>query len=145
MALVGALITIGGLYSCEKTDINPASPSTVIMEQPMLVLAPGMWRITSFQWHDREDNNHFISYTFQLNVEGSITAVHNNIVEHGKWSKKNDILEIDFVSDPLTELNCNWKIISHSVNSIDLKGLSPYDNSSEYLSVEKISTSVLVK
>ena len=139
IALGAILIGIVGFYSCEKTYVEPISPPTTTLEEPFTIIAPSGWRVTSFQWHDRSDNSHFISYVFQFNSDGSIMAVHNDIREYGKWSKQNNILDISFVTKPLNELNCNWTIIDHTATTLVLKGLSPYDNSSEYLELERVS------
>ena len=140
IALVAVLIAAVGFYSCEKTYVEPVTP-TEITDGSKLVIAPAVWRVTSFQWKDRENNGHFISYTFQFNPEGTIEAVHNHVKEYGKWSlKNNNILQINFEADILLELNNNWTIKDHTSTSMNLRGLSPYDDSSEYLLLEKSSS-----
>lgn len=136
-ALSVVIIGAVGLYSCEKTYVEPAT-STEMLESPGLVLAPGTWKITSFQWKDREVNDHFASYMFIFNKNGTIYAVHENIKESGKYSKTGNILGIRFMEQPLTELNNGWTIVDHTATSLTLKGLSPEDNSSEYLEFEKV-------
>lgn len=140
IALVVILIGVVGFYSCEKTYVEP-SIATEITDGSKLVLAPAVWRVTSFQWKDKESNNHFISYTFNFNPDGTVEAIHNHIKEYGTFVKKNNnILELKFAGDPLLELNNNWTILEHTSTSMNLKGLSPYDTSSEFLVMEKTSS-----
>ena len=137
VALIGTLISIAGFVSCEKTYVEPIA-STTSLKNPSLVIAPAGWRIVSFQWHDKSDNNHFIDYFFQFNADGSITAIHNHVTEYGKWSLKNNtIVELSFSIEPLNELSNNWTIVSHSVDNIELRGLYSDDNSTEFLSLIK--------
>ena len=143
MALIGALLTFIGFYSCEKTYVEPISPTT--MERPTLVIAPGGWRISSFQWHDRSDNPTFLNYTFTFNTDGSVTALHSNIREYGRWSRGHSTLRIAFERDPLNELNNVWTIVTHTENSAELRGLSPIDNSSEFLLLSKLGITALDK
>ena len=137
--LIGALIVISGFYSCEKSDIKP-NPTEVTKEESASIVAPATWRIVSFQWHLRDSNNHFEDYVFRFNTDKSITAIHNGVEGYGKWDRRGNFLKIDFGSRPLYELNCSWTIVSHTKNSLVLKGLSPYNqHSTQFLEFEKIS------
>jgi hypothetical protein len=132
--LIGTLLSIIGFTSCKKIDIEPKSTFTD------LEMAPGGWRIASFQWHDRSDNNQFSDYIFQFKTDGIVTAIHNGIKENGNWSKGNSNLKIVFTSIPLNELNNNWTIVYHTENTAELRGLSPFDNSTEFILFSKINS-----
>jgi hypothetical protein len=138
--LVAVLIGIAGFYSCEKTTPEPSASPNVITEKPMMIIAPGTWEVTSFQWHDKSDNDHFKEYTFQFNPGGLIVAYHNHVEEHGKWEKRNNILQLIFDIQPLNELSNNWTIVSHTAYSASLRGLSPTDDSSEFLTIEQVNS-----
>ena len=139
LALAATLIGFVGFYSCEKTYVEPVT-STTTLKNPTLALAPGGWKITSFQWHDKSDNSQFIDYRFKFNTDGSVTAVHNHVVEYGKWSLRNNTtVMFAFSADPLSELSNNWTVVSHTLEDIELRGLSPIDNSTEFLLLSKVS------
>lgn len=72
-------------------------------------------------------------------MDGSITAIHHEIKELGKWSKSGNILKIEFRQELLDELNCDWTIVEHTSDKLVLKGLSPYDYSSQFLELEKVN------
>lgn len=136
--LIGALIVFAGFYSCEKSDLKPEGPVTELKEATPIV-APTTWKVKSFQWHNKIENGHFEYYVFRFNVDGSITAIHNNITEYGKWRKRGNILRIEFNQDLLSELNCAWTIVEQTRNELVLKGLSPYNYSSQLLELEKVN------
>lgn len=136
--LIGALIVIAGFASCEKSDLKPEGPVAELNESTPIV-APTTWRVKSFQWKNKAENGNFKYYVFRFNVDGSITAIHNNITEYGKWRKRGNILRIDFNQGLLSELNCAWTIVEHTRNKLVLKGLSPYDYSSQMLELEKVN------
>ncbi|MGZ4036044.1 MAG: hypothetical protein ACXVNN_01290 [Bacteroidia bacterium] len=138
--LSAILIAFVGFYACEKTYVEPETPSNATTDKSMLALVPAAWRIVSFQWHDRSENDHFRDYTFQFYADGSVVARHSRIKEIGKWRKKNNILQLIFNSDPLNELSNNWTIVDHTPDNASFKGLNPSDGSSEFLSIEKISS-----
>lgn len=137
-ALLAIVIGVVGFYACEKTYVEPEAP-VEILESPKLVLAPGIWKISSFQWKNKEPNTHFDSYMFIFNKNGTIEAIHGNIKQYGKYTKRENILGIRFLEQPLTELNNGWEIIDHTSSSLALKGLSPEDHSSQYLEFEKVN------
>lgn len=134
---IAITIGIAGFYACEKTYVEPNAP-TEILESPKLVLAPAIWKITTFQWKNKSDNNHFVSYSFIFNQDGTIDAIHDNIKEYGKYSKQENVLAIRFLELPLAELNNKWTISDHTTIGMTLRGLSPDDNSSEFLMLEKV-------
>lgn len=138
-AFVAIVIGVVGFYACEKTYVEPSSP-TEILEAPKLVLAPAIWKITSFQWKNKSDNAHFVSYLFIFNQDGTIDAIHDNTKQYGKFSKKENILGIRFLEQPLFELNNQWTIINHTTVSFTLKGLNPEDSSSEFVIFEKVKS-----
>lgn len=138
-ALAATLIGFVGFYSCEKTYVEPIESPNKITEAPALVLAPAAWRITSFQWHDKSDNTQFIDYLFRFRVDGTILALHNHLEEYGKWSKRNNIMQFSFKADPLNELSNNWTIVSHTATTASMRALDLVDNSSEFLTIEKVS------
>ena len=137
--LVAILIGVAGFYSCEKTYVEPVDSPNTITDAPALVLAPAAWRVTSFQWHNKSDNTQFIEYLFRFRVDGTILVLHNHIEEYGKWNKRNNIMQFSFNGDPLNELSNNWTITGHTATTASMRALDPIDNSSEFLTIEKIS------
>jgi hypothetical protein len=135
--LIGTLFATAGLSSCKKVYVEPQESTT---EKTPLEMASGAWKISSFQWHDRSDNSHFVSYAFQFKADGTLLVLHNGIKENGNWSKGNTTLKIFFPSEPLNELNNTWMIIAHSETTVALKGYGPNDNSSEFLIFSKINS-----
>ena len=138
--LFGALIVIAGFASCEKSDFKPEGPVSK-MEESSPIVEVATWRIASFQWHNKENNDHFKDYVFRFNTDKSITAIHHSTEAYGKWDKRGNFMKIQFMTHPLTELNNSWTIVSHTRNSLVLKGLNYYDHSSELVEFERVNLS----
>lgn len=134
--LIGALIVIAGFSSCEKSDLKPDYPAET---RDAAIVEEATWRISSFQWKNRERNDHFEDYVFRFEGDGSITAIHNFTEGYGKWYKRGNFMKIQFRTEPLTELNNSWTIVSHTRTSLVLKGLNYHDHSSEYLEFERVN------
>ena len=66
--LIAALIVIAGFASCEKSDLKPEAP-LVKMEESSPIVEQAIWRIASFQWHNRENNDHFKDYIFRFDAQ----------------------------------------------------------------------------
>jgi hypothetical protein len=144
-----AFMLILGLGACEKTYLEPEQQQpktesvqeddTKDMDRPMYQITHGVWKITSFQWRLRENNDHFKEYTFYFLPNGTAVAVHGNIKEEGKWQKTGDVMRLSFGTlKPLRELNNNkWYFYRDGRNKFALKGLSPIDHKSEYVLFER--------
>jgi hypothetical protein len=149
LGIAFALVT--GLAACEKTYIEPQKPVTEEnksmegdiatvnrVDREIADMSQGVWHITSFQWHLRkEDNPHFMNYSFVFLKEGIVVAKHDGREEKGKWSRQN-LFRLVFATEPLKELNNDkWNFHREGQNKFILKGLSPYDNSSEIVVFER--------
>lgn len=141
IAAMAALFLSAGLSSCKKEEIKPLDPVVAEdLDSKAPELNQGVWIITSFQWKLREQNNHFNNYEFRFGANGIVYASHLGQVSTGKWLKRETLVLIDFGDQlPLKELNNkHWEITRRFHRSIQLKGLSPYDNKSEFLVIKKL-------
>lgn len=142
-----AFMLIIGLGACERAYLEPekSQPKTESVADDLKDveattalgdrITNGVWRIASFQWHNKENNDHFKGYVFYFLPNGTVVAVHYNTKDIGKWNRKGTLFRLNFGSErPLKELNNNrWYFIRESSDKFILKGLSPYDNSSQYV------------
>jgi hypothetical protein len=135
-----AVLVAGGFGACKKEYALPwgeQEESVRVMSDEMEI--KGIWKITSFQWHLRDPNNHFNEYDFRFGAHNIVYAVYNNTVKEGKWHRSRDKLVLDFGGDqPLWELNNNWHISEYSRFHMVLKSRGPKDGSSEYVVMRKI-------
>ncbi|MFL5765439.1 MAG: hypothetical protein ACJ77K_15950 [Bacteroidia bacterium] len=150
LGIAFALVT--GLAACEKTYVEPEKPvasetkestdgkdiAVSRLNEEMTDLTASVWHITSFQWHLRkEDNNHFLQYEFVFLKNGAVIAKHDGGEETGKWERRN-YFRLAFQSDPLKELNNEkWYFRKETKDRFVLKGISPYDNKSEFVVFER--------
>ncbi|HEY0030425.1 MAG TPA: hypothetical protein VGC65_06685 [Bacteroidia bacterium] len=149
--ILGIAITmIAGLAACEKTYMEPtptaakqaqakdSSNEEKSMERYSRITT-GSWKISKFQWHSNEINDHFKSYVFQFLPNGTAVATYDNISEKGKWSRGDAVFRLLFDTKPLKELNNNrWHFLRENENIFTLKGVSPYDNSSSFIMFERL-------
>ena len=161
--LVAAFISLIFLGSCEKTYMEPVTPSTSAKNRSVteddksmgpvnpVIIIGGMWRISLFQKNNRGNNQVSVShdngnsglfkdYIFKFEDNGILTAIHADIKERGKWAKHSRALIISFGSlVPLNQLNNDkWVVINNSVNHIELEGMNSLNNSPEVLVFERI-------
>ncbi|MBA3972318.1 MAG: hypothetical protein H0X46_09285 [Bacteroidetes bacterium] len=145
-----AFMLIVGLGACEKTYLEPeiAAPKTeAVTDDTKEVDEPindritnGVWRITSFQWHLREENNKFKEYTFYFLPNHVVIAVHGNVKEQGRWNRKNTLFQMNFGPErPLRDLNnSKWYFIREGKDKFVLKGLHPVNHSSQFVVFERL-------
>jgi hypothetical protein len=146
-----AFAMVIGLAACEKTYMEPQKPvatedmkikegvaSKGAFDEETKELTEGVWHITSFQWHLRkESNDHFDGYEFVFLKEGIVIAKSDAGEQQGKWSRQN-YFRLAFAPQPLNELNNeHWYFRKESKNRFILKGISPYDDSSEFVVFER--------
>ena len=146
-----AFMLIIGLGACEKAYLEPEKidNKTAVVEEPKEMdrggfegdrITNGVWRITSFQWHLRDNNLRFKEYTFYFLPNRMVVAVHGNIKEYGRWERSNGIMRLSFGSlFPLRQLNNNkWYFIRESKDKFVLKGLNPIDSKSAVVEFERL-------
>lgn len=137
------LLLITGFAGCEKNYIEPEmtvqETESISDKEAFRDITNGVWRITSFQWRLRERNDHFINYHFRFRTNGLVVTGSEGVKDAGKWSQRNTIFQLLFDSSPLKELNSNnWRIYKVGANKFVLKGLSPYDHTSQVVEFERL-------
>jgi len=133
-ALIGAI----GVYSSEKSNIGNVPQKKV---NEMSFDPAAFWKVAVFRAYSRGRNDDFNDYTFQFNLNGSISVFHENVREYGNWTGGRSVLQMEFESNPLNGLNNNWTINDHSAKSISLEGADPSGTGSEILVLKRVDDS----
>lgn len=146
-----AFMLIIGLGACEKAYLEPETRQTKAKsltedfkdgeakEAPKDMITQGGWMITTFQWHNIENKDHFKGYVFYFLPDGTVEAVHNNVKDIGKWDLKDTSFRLNFgITRPLVELSTGWYFTREGNRKFMLKGMSPLDSNSQYVEFERL-------
>ena len=105
-------------------------------------LQTGSWRVTTFDYTDRELSGYYKDYQFVFTVQNTVSASGVNFYAGKWWVKKNGeqlvlIMEFSHIS-PIQYLNYDWTVISYDNASISLSWDNPYFGGTDYLIFERM-------
>ena len=131
------LLAIAVTATACKKDEDPLSPGNTSS-----TLTSGTWKVSYYYDKDKDETSHYSIYTFEFLNDGDLRIVGTRSEHTGSWSTYNSDgyskMNINAGStDPLSDLNDDWKIIENSDSKIKLEDQSG-DGSMEYLDFEKI-------
>lgn len=152
-----------GLTSCSKDDDNVNNnnnneAANQLAQQLESTVEGSTWVITKFIDSGNDETNHFNSYSFSFNSDGSLVANNGSDTVSGSWSvtvdsssssddddgssssdDDNDVdFNIVFISPAdFEELSDDWDIISNSDTKIELIDVSGGNGGTDYLTFEK--------
>ena len=146
MFMTIALLSMGLISSCSKDDETKVEEKITAADMSKIKAAveSGDWRITNYSDADNDETTNYDGYTFTFNSDGILGATNGNIAVSGAWSMtSSDVDELDFnifFTSPaiFEELADDWEIKKYSSSKIELIDVSNEDNSTDYLTFEKI-------
>ena len=141
-----ALLSMGFIISCSKDDETKVEEDITAadMSEIKAAVESGDWRITNYLDDDIDETTNYVGYTFTFNSDGILGATNGNISVSGAWSMtSSDVDELDFnifftTPDIFEVLADDWEIKKYSSSKIELIDVSSEDNSTDYLTFEKI-------
>lgn len=139
------------IFGCQKNDDNnPTSPSTNSTSKAQIekTVQGGTWIITDYNDDGTDKTQHFSSYRFTFQDDGSLLATESTNSYFGSWnltdSKSNDDSQDDLhfnilftESNVLLELNDDWDVLSHNASMIVLNDVSGGNGGIDRLVFEK--------
>ena len=146
MFMTIALLSMGLINSCSKDDETKVEEKITAADMSKIKAAveSGDWRITNYSDADNDETTNYVGYSFTFNSDGILGATNGNIAVSGAWSMtSSDVDELDFnifFTSPaiFEELADDWEIKKYSSSKIELIDVSNEDNSTDYLTFEKI-------
>ncbi len=146
MFMTIALLSMGLISSCSKDDETKVEEKITAADMSKIKAAveSGDWRITNYSDADNDETTNYVGYSFTFNSDGILGATNGNIAVSGAWSMtSSDVDELDFnifFTSPaiFEELADDWEIKKYSSSKIELIDISIEDNSTDYLTFEKI-------
>lgn len=141
-----ALLSMGFIISCSKDDETKVEEDITAadMSEIKAAVESGDWRITNYLDDDIDETTNYVGYTFTFNSDGILGATNGNISVSGAWSMtSSDVDELDFnifftTPDIFEVLADDWEIKKYSSSKIELIDVRSEDNSTDYLTFEKI-------
>jgi len=127
------------LSSCKKDSV-------VNVDNTEKTLSKGDWKATTFTEDGSNHLSHISGYVFTFEDNGTLKAVKSGVTTTGTWSvgeesgddSNNEIhLNINFTTDPLTEIADDWHVISISSAKIELEDVSGGNGGTDELVLEK--------
>lgn len=121
-------------FSCNDRENSTDHLSTTMQE--------GSWKVSMFDYTDRELSGYYEGYKFTFTVQNTVTAIGTNFYA-GKWYVKNDggrlILTLEFPRlNPIQLLNYDWVVVNYDSQMINLSWDNPYYGGTDYLVFEKL-------
>jgi len=146
MFMTITLLSMGLIISCSKDDETEVEEiiTAADMSEIKATVESGDWRITNYLDADNDETTNYVGYTFTFNSDGILGATNGNISVSGAWSMTtSDVDELDFnifftTPDIFEVLADDWEIKKYSSSKIELIDVSSEDNSTDYLTFEKI-------
>ena len=132
------------LGSCTNGDDNN-NPSADLQT----AVQTGDWKITSFIDSGKDETQHFASFTFTFDTNGTLKATGQGQSYTGTWqvtdSNSNDdspgspdlVIFFNLTND-FESLNEDWTILSQTSSRIELKHVSGGNGGTDLLTFEKI-------
>ena len=129
-----AFAVVATAYKKEDDSLSPNNTSNTLQQ--------GMWKVSYYYDKDKDETSHFSSYEFEFMDDGSLKIVNSSSQYTGTWSTYDSDgyskMNINAgSSDPLSDLNDDWKVVENSETMIKLEDQSG-DGSMEYLDFKKI-------
>ena len=146
MFMTITLLSMGLIISCSKDDETKVEEiiTAADMSEIKANVESGDWRITNYLDADIDETTNYVGYTFTFNSDGILGATNGNISVSGAWSMTtSDVDELDFnifftTPEIFEVLADDWEIKKYSSSKIELIDVSSEDNSTDYLTFEKI-------
>ncbi len=139
------LLSIGLIISCSKDETKVDEDITAAdMSEIKAAVEAGDWRITNYTDDAIDETNNYVGFIFTFNSDGILGATDGNTSVSGAWSMTtSDVDELDFniffITPNIFEvLADDWEINKYSSSKIELIDVSEADNSTDYLTFEKI-------
>lgn len=138
------LIATVAFFSCKKEDPIPvqmpaANITTSSTENP--TFTKGDWRVALLQEHSVDNTNNLRGYLFRFNSNGTVIALKDSSSVNGKWSSQlgdeQRKFMINFSSEPLNDLNQDWRIKGETWTSLKLEHTNADDGSTDYLTFQR--------
>lgn len=125
--------------SCKKDDNSSSNTNSNLSS----TIKQGTWKVTSYIDSGTDETNHYTSYTFQFNTNGTVVALKTGSTVNGSWSNGTDDSQVKLFLDfgatsPFDELNDDWHVIEQSSSIIKLEDVSGGSSGTDYLTFEKI-------
>jgi hypothetical protein len=133
-ALLLAVTTVA-VIRCNSDD----SASATDVDNALIT---GGWKIT-YYFDDKDETSDFNGYTFTFESNGTAAAAKGGDTTAGTWSTENSSngtlkLNLDFgTTDPLDELEEDWKVIEMTGNKIRLENISGGSGLTSYVTFER--------
>jgi hypothetical protein len=146
MFMAIALLSMGLIISCSKDDETKVEEKITAadMSEIKATVESGDWRITNYSDADNDETTNYVGYSFTFNSDGTLGATDGNTAVSGAWSMTtSDVDELDFnifftTPDIFEVLADDWEIKKYSSSRIELIDVSNENNSTDYLTFEKI-------
>ena len=147
MMMIFVLSSMSLTISCSSDDDSSSSGTAATIAAIETNMESGSWRITYYFDSDHEETDHFNSYVFVFEDDGTLTASNAASTHTGAWSVTNSNSrttddDVDFniaFSTPadFVELTDDWDIITYNSNRIELIDVSGGGGGTDYLTFEK--------
>lgn len=135
-----ALFAVVLLFSSCKKD------NAVSVKNTENTISKGSWKATTFIEDDTNELTHLSGYVFTFEDNGTVKAVKSGVTTTGTWSvgeesgddsNSNIHLNINFTTDPLTEISDDWHVMSVTSSKIELEDVSGGNGGTDELTLEK--------
>ncbi len=135
-----ALFAVVLLFSSCKKD------NAVSVKNTENTISKGSWKATTFIEDGTNELTHLSGYVFTFEDNGTVKAVKSGVTTTGTWSvgeesgddsNSNIHLNINFTTDPLTEISDDWHVMSVTSSKIELEDVSGGNGGTDELTLEK--------
>lgn len=135
-----ALFAVVLLFSSCKKD------NAVSVKNTENTISKGSWKATTFIEDGTNELTHLSGYVFTFEDNGTVKAVKSGVTTTGTWSvgeesgddsDSNIHLNINFTTDPLTEISDDWHVMSVTSSKIELEDVSGGNGGTDELTLEK--------
>lgn len=135
-----ALFAVVLLFSSCKKD------NAVSVKNTENTISKGSWKATTFIEDGTDELTHLSGYVFTFEDNGTVKAVKSGVTTTGTWSvgeesgddsNSNIHLNINFTTDPLTEISDDWHVMSVTSSKIELEDVSGGNGGTDELILEK--------
>jgi hypothetical protein len=130
-----------GIFSCKKSDSNPA-PNNDTSNEVTTTVSAGTWRVTYYWDTDHEETINYAGYTFTFGAGKVLTAANGLFSLTGSWysifENPKVKLVLNFASPAIfVEISDDWEVIERTNTKIKLKDVSGGNGGTDYLTFEK--------
>ncbi|MEN9347085.1 MAG: hypothetical protein RLZZ77_596 [Bacteroidota bacterium] len=127
------------LFSCKKDN-------SVSVENMQKTVTKGSWKATTFTESGTNQLSDISGYVFTFDDNGTLKAVKSGVTITGTWtvgegsgddSESHIQLNINFTTDPLTEIADDWHVLSVNSSKVELEDVSGGNGGTDELVLEK--------